>query len=299
MNEQVTAVIPTYNNSDGVIELIRRLMLDFPSFQIIIVDDGSDASHWDKLKYFPYSPNVKKIRLAKNFGQHAALYAGISNVKTNYVLTMDDDHKDLVPHITSLLESAKRGKSAVIYGMFGAKRSALRTLFTLCYRALSRMIGANHGKGSGFRLIRRELFEPLIRGAGGVQFLDERIRWYTNEISFVPLNVTVSSSKSRYSLFDLFRLSLSKSVYATDFPLRLMASVGGLMAIVNFIIGTFFLYKKLINKIEVPGFTSLIVSVLFSSGLLLFGFGIFATYLRQILLRMNDAPTYHIQEISE
>jgi dolichol-phosphate mannosyltransferase len=78
-----------------------------------------------------------------------------------------------------------------------------------------------------------------------------------------------------------------------------MAVFGALMALVNLGIGTFFLYKKLIDKIEVPGFTSLIVSVLFSTGLLLFGVGILATYLRQILLRVNHAPTYHIQEVSE
>jgi hypothetical protein len=64
-------------------------------------------------------------------------------------------------------------------------------------------------------------------------------------------------------------------------------------------IGTFFLYKKLIDKIEVPGFTSLIVSVLFSTGILLFGLGILATYLRQILMRINQVPTFHVQEVAE
>jgi dolichol-phosphate mannosyltransferase len=78
-----------------------------------------------------------------------------------------------------------------------------------------------------------------------------------------------------------------------------MAAFGGLMALVNLGIGTFFLYKKLIDKIEVPGFTSLIVSVLFSTGILLFGLGILATYLRQILMRINQVPTFHVQEVAE
>jgi polyisoprenyl-phosphate glycosyltransferase len=111
--------------------------------------------------------------------------------------------------------------------------------------------------------------------------------------------MSLSASTSRYSLRDLFRLGFVKSIYATDFPLRLMASIGGFMALVNLVIGTFFLYKKWIDKIEVPGYTSLIVSILFSTGLILFGLGILATYLRQILLRINQAPTFHIQEISE
>ena len=299
MNEQVTAVIPTYNNSDGALELARLLMLHFPCFHIVIVDDGSDENHWKHLLTLPQTPNVKKIRLSKNFGQHAALYAGLAHVNTTYALTMDDDHRELVPHIPSLLEAASRGNRAVIYGMFTSKRGVLRTVLTRCYRALSGLIGANHGRGSAFRLIRSDLFQPLIQGAGGVQFLDERIRWFTNEISFVPLQMRISASTSRYSLRDLFRLGFVKSIYATDFPLRLMASIGGFMALVNLVIGTFFLYKKWIDKIEVPGYTSLIVSILFSTGLILFGLGILATYLRQILLRINQAPTFHIQEISE
>ncbi|MCF8221156.1 MAG: glycosyltransferase [Cryomorphaceae bacterium] len=299
MNEQVTAVIPTYNNSDGALELARLLMLHFPSFHIVIVDDGSDENHWKHLLTLPQTPNVKKIRLSNNFGQHAALYAGLAHVNTTYALTMDDDHRELVPHIPSLLEAASRGNCAVIYGMFTSKRGVLRAVLTRCYRALSGLIGANHGRGSAFRLIRRDLFQPLIQGAGGVQFLDERIRWFTNEISFVPLQMSLSASTSRYSLRDLFRLGFVKSIYATDFPLRLMASIGGFMALVNLVIGTFFLYKKWIDKIEVPGYTSLIVSILFSTGLILFGLGILATYLRQILLRINQAPTFHIQEISE
>jgi dolichol-phosphate mannosyltransferase len=160
-------------------------------------------------------------------------------------------------------------------------------------------VGVGHGKGSGFRLLRSDLVQALSKNAGGVQFLDERIRWFTDEIGFVSLDVKVESFKSRYSLGKLLSLSIGKSFYATDFPLRFMAVFGALMALVNLAIGSFFLYKKLIDKIEVPGFTSLIVSVLFSTGLLLFGLGILATYLRQILLRVNHAPMYHIQEILE
>lgn len=299
MNDQVTVVIPTFNNSKGAIDLVQLLTVHFPSFHLIVVDDGSKASHWEQLKSFSSIPRLKKIRLAKNFGQHAALYAGMSQVKTAYVITMDDDHQDLVAHIPTLLAATSSGSHAVIYGLFTVRRTWLRSTLTAAYRLFSGMVGAGHGKGSGFRLLRNDLVQSLCKDAGGVQFLDERIRWFTDEITFVSLKVNVGSFKSRYSLGRLISLSIGKSFYATDFPLRLMAVFGALMALVNLGIGTFFLYKKLIDKIEVPGFTSLIVSVLFSTGLLLFGVGILATYLRQILLRVNHAPTYHIQEISE
>jgi glycosyltransferase involved in cell wall biosynthesis len=299
MNDQVTVVIPTFNNAKGAIDLVKLLALHFPDFHLIIVDDGSDASHWDQLKAFSQVPRLKKIRLAKNFGQHAALYAGISQVKTTYMITMDDDHQNLVTQIPALLATSSEGGYAVVYGLFTARRTWLRSVLTATYRSFSSLVGVGHGKGSGFRLLRSDLVQALSKNAGGVQFLDERIRWFTDEIGFVSLDVKVESFKSRYSLGKLLSLSIGKSFYATDFPLRFMAVFGALMALVNLAIGSFFLYKKLIDKIEVPGFTSLIVSVLFSTGLLLFGLGILATYLRQILLRVNHAPTYHIQEILE
>ena len=299
MNDQVTVVIPTYNNADGAIEMVELLSKHFPAFQLVVVDDGSRIHHWEQLKAYPSSPMLKKIRLAKNFGQHAALFAGMGYVHTDYMLTMDDDHQELVSHIPPLLDIASKDQRAMVYGLFNVKRTNLRLFLTMGYRAISSLVGANHGKGSGFRLMRKELFEPIRSSAGSVQFLDECIRWYTNDICFVPLNVTLTPFKSRYSLRNLLNLSLGKAFYSTDFPLRFMAAFGGLMALVNLGIGTFFLYKKLIDKIEVPGFTSLIVSVLFSTGILLFGLGILATYLRQILMRINQVPTFHVQEVAE
>ncbi len=299
MIDQVTVVIPTYNNVNGLIEVLEVLWKQFPEIQVVVVDDGSDVSHWERLKSFNSTSRVTKIRLAKNFGQHAALYAGMSKVKTRYLITMDDDHQNLVSHIPDLLAAATSGDHLVVYGLFDVRRSWFRSLFTFGYRMLSRLVGAGHGKGSGFRLIRRELVQAIEADADGVQFLDERIRWFTNNIGFVSIPVRVKSFQSRYSLGKLLSLSIGKSFYATDFPLRFMAFFGAFMSLVNLGVGSFFLYKKLIHKIEVPGFTSLIVSILFSSGLLLFGLGILATYLRQILLRVNHAPVYHIQELLE
>ena len=299
MNDQVTVVIPTYNNADGAIEMVELLSKHFPAFQLVVVDDGSRIHHWEQLKAYPSSPMLKKIRLAKNFGQHAALFAVMGYVHTDYMLTMDDDHQDLVSHIPRLLDVASRDQRAMVYGLFNVRRTNLRLFLTMGYRVISSLVGADHGKGSGFRLMHKELIDPIRSTAVGVQFLDERIRWYTNDIGFVPLNTSITPYNSRYSLSNLLSLSIGKAFFATDFPLRLMAALGGLMALVNLGIGTFFLYKKLIDKIEVPGFTSLIVSVLFSTGLLLFGLGILATYLRQILMRVNHVPTFHVQEVIE
>lgn len=292
----LSIVIPSYNNSDGLIALIEALQREYPEAQIVAVDDGSEPEHWMKLLAFSGSPKLQKIRLAKNFGQHAALLAGFSKCNTEWVLTMDDDHLELVDKIKALLPLCDKNKALVFYGLFSVQRNILRLSLAGIYRIISRMMGAGHGKGSGFRLIHQSIYIPLFSDSSNFTFIDERIRWYTNQIMFVDLNAKISPRKSRYRILDLIGIGLGKSFYATDFPLRLITFIGAFMALVNVLIGSFFLYKKLIDKIDVPGFTSLIVSILFSSGLLLFGIGILANYIRQLLLRVNNAPVFHIQE---
>ena len=295
--EHITIVIPTLNNSNGVIAMLNALVAKYPSLNVIVVDDGSAADHWRNLTAYKGPGTIQKIRLAKNFGQHAALLAGFSRVKTQWCITMDDDHLELVDQIPTLVEAAQDNNNVVVYGLFKVKRSLLRHLLSTVYRIGSRVVGAGFGKGSGFRLLHTSIFDPLVNHSSDVQFIDERIRWYTNAISFVDIDKEITPFESRYSIGGLFKIGLGKAFYSTDFPLRFLAVVGATMAFINFVLGAFFLYKKYIHKIEVPGYTSLIVSILFSTGLLLFGIGILATYLRKVLLKMNHAPAFHIQEI--
>jgi hypothetical protein len=85
-------------------------------------------------------------------------------------------------------------------------------------------------------------------------------------------------------------------MYSTAIPLKAVTFTGFTLAAVNFLIGIFFLRKYFIDKIEIKGYTSLIVSVLFSTGLIIFCIGVIAQYMRAILVNLNNAPTYHISD---
>ena len=85
-------------------------------------------------------------------------------------------------------------------------------------------------------------------------------------------------------------------MYSTAIPLKAVTFTGFSLAAINFLIGIFFLRKYLIDKIEIKGYTSLIVSILFSTGLIIFCIGVIAQYMRAILTNLNNAPTYHISD---
>ncbi|MFM7566728.1 MAG: glycosyltransferase [Flavobacteriales bacterium] len=294
----LTFVIATYNNASGVLRLLDQLCLQFPHASVVVVCDGSDTVHWHALQASPKKEQVKRIRLSKNFGQHAALLAGFKHCHTDVVITLDDDHEALVPHLTLLLVSYQQQPKDVIYAEFNVNYPVWRTVGRRIYRFLSGFWGKNHGRGSSVRLLSKSIYQPLSCIQFGFHFMDECLRWYTQEIAFVPVPVTLTTERgSRYGVFTLARLAVNKAFYASDKPLRWLVIIGVLTATLNFMVGSIMLYRKWMHEIEIPGYTSLIVGVLFSSGLLLAGGAVLAIYIRQILLRLNQTPIYHIKEV--
>lgn len=162
------------------------------------------------------------------------------------------------------------------------------------------MEGKNKGKGSSFRLIKSELAHKLAETHTHFMFIDELLIWYTNRMSFIKVrpNKSPISKRSGYSLGSLFQITGSVIMFSSTFPLRLVTTIGFTLATVNFIIGTFYLLKKFLFKTPVHGYTSIIVSLLFSTGLIVLSIGIVAQYISKILKDVNNKPSYYIAEKS-
>jgi hypothetical protein len=157
--------------------------------------------------------------------------------------------------------------------------------------------GAKKGRGSSFRLIESRLARKLAVNHRHFVFIDEFLLWYTSNISFVKVENNPSPiKKSRYKLGQLFDATGKVLIYSTGIPLKFVTYLGFTLAFVNSIVGSFFIYRHFVDKIAVKGYASLIVSILFSTGIILFSLGIIAQYLRTILKNINNAPLYHVDE---
>lgn len=299
---QYSFVIPTFNNSrdlPSICEDIALVFQDF-SYEIILVDDGSTDNTWETIHSL--SQNVQTItalRLSMNFGQHPATLCGIQFSKGQHVITLDDDKEIHPSEAMKMIEQQKISAAAVVYGTFPSLDSFLiRSLKTL-YRIVSRLSGKNRGQGSSFRLIDGELARKIVSSNHQFSFIDELILWYTNSIEFVPINRSENQSTiSRYKLPGLILTTINIMLFSSAIPLRLVTFFGFLLALINFIFGGIILFKKYVGKIEVDGYTSLIVSVLFSTGMIITCIGIIAMYLRHLLLKTNQKPLFHVAEKS-
>lgn len=302
-NINYSIVVPVYNAENSLEELISQINEFFEnkySYEIIFVDDYSEDNSWNVLqKIKSKNKNVTIIKMAKNFGQHGATLCGIKYAKGEFVITIDDDIEIEPKEICKLIEKQDETKALLVYGIFKKKNSSLlRNTLSGLYKLVAKIEGKEKGKGSSFRLIHRDLYTQLVNNHRHFVFLDELCLWYTSEISFTPVQFNSNHfDKKRYKTSGLINITSNLILFSTSFPLKIVTYIGLIMTVLNFGFGSYFIIKKVFFRIDTPGFSAIIVSVLFSSGLIILSIGIIAQYIRHMLRKLNNVPSYNELEI--
>jgi glycosyltransferase involved in cell wall biosynthesis len=297
-------IIPVFNAEDSL-EILNKSICHFfesknYSYEIIYVNDSSVDNSWEELKKMKGSnPLITIINFSKNFGQHAATMCGFKYAKGEFIITMDDDLEAHPDEIEKLIVDQKKSNADLVYGVYKKlNQSLLRKFLTGFYKLISKVEGRKKGKGSSFRLLKKTLAKKLSDNHKHFVFIDELCLWYTNNIDFVETESNLNYvHKRRYSIASLFSLTTNLIMFSSTYPLKLVTNIGFILASVNLGIGTHYLIKKILYKIPYDGYTSIIVSVLFSTGLIIFCIGILAQYISKLLKTINNAPCYSESEV--
>lgn len=301
-----SVVVPVYNGAPFLGDLVDQLMKSFKDWnvslkEIILVDDYSRDNSWEEIKSLQnkFPEHIKGIRLSRNFGQHNATCAGILKTTGENIITIDDDLEVLPVEIKKLIDNYEKGVYDIVYGKFKrANRSVVKKGFKFVYELISKIVGGeNKVNGSSFRLIKRSLGIQIASNATNFVFIDEAVFWHTNKIGFVLVDHQKSKrEKSHYKLFDLFRLGGEVVVYSSLLPLRIVKFVGFFISFFMLILGLYFMIKQLLFGISIKGFTALIVTISFSTGIILLVLGVLGEYLGKIFRNSNNSPVYSIDE---
>jgi undecaprenyl-phosphate 4-deoxy-4-formamido-L-arabinose transferase len=300
---QYSIIVPAYGAENSLILLdnsIRNFFEGKYSYEILYIDDYSADNSWQILKNIKADfLNTTIIRFSKNFGQHAATICGFKHAKGQFIITIDDDLEVHPNEIEKLIQFQKKTNNDLTYGLYKKlNEPILKNVFTKIYKQLSKIEGKDKGKGSSFRLIKSEIAKKIAFNHKQFVFIDELCLWYTNKISFV--NVEPNRNfilKNRYKMSGLFSMTSTVIMFSSSFPLKLVTYLGLALSTSNFVIGVFYILRKFLFKTHVQGYTSLIVSVLFSTGLILLCLGIIAQYLSKVLKGVNNAPCYNEDEV--
>ncbi|MEQ3656785.1 MAG: glycosyltransferase family 2 protein [Dokdonia sp.] len=296
-------VIPVYNSSSTLDELYQRLAATLQGlqlrFEVIFVDDDSTDSSWAILSQLKqnHKDSIKLIRLSRNYGQHSATFCGLQHASGDFLITIDDDLQNAPEDIASLIDTQTTTQAELVYGI-GPKQHALwRKVGSKVVRSGNKRLEGGPHKGSSFRLIVRELVDQILQHKRHFIFLDEVLFWYTNAISFTQVtHHPRPSGKSGYSLSKLIRLVAQSTLFYSTWPLRVMTWGGLLLSSVSFLAGLVFIILRFVYDVPVKGFTALIVTILFSTSLILLCFGIIGSYIKHIFIVLNSKPMYAIAQ---
>ena len=295
MPETITysVIIPVYNSGGGLNELVTRInsTLQGKLFEIIIIDDGSTDNSWEELSVIKKNNNhLTIIQLSKNFGQHSALFCGFNFCKGEFIITLDDDLQHPPEEINKLIAEQEKKNCDVVYGIYKIKQhSFMRNSGSYLVRKSSKLAAGYSGLGSSFRLIKNEIIQKIVTGhKQNFFYLDEVFYWYTSSFGYAEVEHHIRKhGKSGYNFIKLSNLYLNIVVNYSAVPLKLMTRLGLIFSVISFSLGVRFVYRKLVHHVPL-GYTSLIVTILFSASVIMFCLGIIGQYLYKIYQSQLD-----------
>lgn len=299
----LSVVSPVYQAEQVLDELIGRLeatLAALPgSYEIILVDDGSTDASWAGIcRHAARTPQIRGLRLSRNFGQHHAITAGLDQCQGEWIVVLDCDLQDQPEEITRLWDKAQEGYDAVC-ARRGRRTDSAFTVWRAraFYAVLSYLTGQTQDPEVGnFGIYHRRLIATVRQLRESTRYFPTMVRWAGFRQATLPVQHGRSERPTSYSLGRRLQLALDIMLSYSDKPLRLAVYFGLLLAGVAFGLGVIMLIRALRGQIVVLGYASLIVSLCFFSGVLITVLGVVGLYVGKTFEGVRARPLYVVAE---
>lgn len=299
----LSIVIPVYNGAQSVPTLLEHLAgLKFGKFEIVLVNDGSPDNSLQICRDLAKRLDVPitVVDLARNFGEHNAVMAGLRVARGDYIITMDDDLQNPPEEVERLWRYAAENRFDVVYTYYTAKQHAPWRNFGswLTNYLASYLIGKPRGLYlSSFRCMAAFVAEHIVRNAGPYPYVDGLIMQTTQNIGKLQVaHLPRAQGRSNYTLRRLIRLFLSMFLNFSVIPLRIASLVGGLTAVLG-VIGLIVVIADGLRGGQPTGWPSLMAVILTISGVQLIVLGLIGEYLGRAFLTLNQKPQSIVRSI--
>ncbi len=304
--KKVSFVIPCYRSEhtvEGVVNEIATTMetlQDKYSFEVILINDCSPDNTMGTIRRLcEEKPFVKGIGFARNFGQHAALMAGLRGADGDYVVCLDDDGQTPADEVGKLLSKLEEGFDAVYAKYEHKQHSGFRNLGSKVNELMTRVMLEKPKElyVSSYFAVKRFIVEDMIRYENSYPYVIGLVLRATKNITNVVVNHRErEEGTSGYTLKKLLGLWFNGFTAFSVKPLRIATCVGAVSAFVGFAYGIYTILKKFINP-DVPlGFSSMMAALVFFGGMIMIMLGLIGEYIGRIYISMNNSPQYVIRE---
>ncbi len=302
----VSFVIPCYRSEKtlpAVIEEIKVTMQDMEdySYEIVLVNDSSpdDTIHTIR-RICETNSNVTGIDLAKNFGQHAALMAGMRQAKGDIIVCLDDDGQTPADEVGKLLDKLNEGYD-VVYASYGKKKHSLFRNFGSKVNELMTRVMLGKPKElyiSSYFAAKRFVVDDMLRYEHSYAYVIGLVLRATKNIANVEVNHrSRTEGTSGYTLKKLLGLWFNGFTAFSIKPLRVATVIGTLCACGGFLYGVYTIIKRLILPDIQAGFSALMSMLVFMGGMIMLMLGLIGEYIGRIYISMNNSPQYVVREV--
>ena len=301
----LSIIIPAYNEARNLPLLSERLtpsLLEITEeFEVIIINDGSaDDTASAIAALHANDPRYCGLSFSRNFGKEIAIAAGLDHARGQASIIIDADLQHPPEIIAKFVEKWREGY-AVVYGqrIDRATDSPLRKTLSEWFYKLFAMAGETPlPPGAGdFRLLDRKAVQALRAMGERARFSKGLYAWVGFRSIGVPFDVSERAhGQSSFSLHKLFSFAFDGITSFSTIPLKLWIYVGFVISCLAFLTGSFYLIRTLLFGVDVPGFASLIVSIMFFAGMQLLSLGILGEYIGRIFAEVKRRPLYIIGE---
>ena len=301
----VSILIPVFNDQEVLDELNSRLMKVLPGicekFEIVLVDDGGKDNSWLKIEELKFkNPSIIGIKLMRNFGQQNAIAAGLDYVSGNVVIIMDSDLQDRPEDIPKLLDALEKNDASMAIAKWKSRKDSFFKKFVsrLFYSVSKRITKINHQPNLGvFRAIRKEVVDELKKYQEKTSTTLSLLYWIGMDYVTVELERDERfAGKSGYNLKKMLKRTMDRIFSFSMFPIRASIYTGLTVSAISFIMGVVLVVRSFIGKVA-PGWTSIIVLILFLFGINFLFMGIIGEYLGRIFLESKKRPKYIVKKI--
>jgi len=280
--------------------LQELLQKDALSPEIILVDDGSRDDSWAiMLALAKEGPVYSAVRLSRNFGKEAAVFAGLSQVRTERCIVMDSDLQHPPRMIRPMVDKMDETGADIVECVKesrGQESAAYKLTARVFYAFLKLISGLSMNDSSDFKLISRKVIDALSRYTESSLFFRGLVDWSGFTREQIPFTVDPrQGDDSRFGIRRLMKLAIDSMMSYTSKPLYLTIVTGVLFFIGAVIIGVQTLYNYFMGN-AVSGFTTVILLNLFIGALILFCMGITGAYIARIYNEVKGRPQYIISD---
>lgn len=300
----VSIVAPFFNEEEGVEIFYDAICAVFEqadfAFEVVCVDDGSTDETLKKLvTLVERDPRIRVVELSRNFGKESALTAGIDAARGDAVIPIDADLQDPPELILAMINKWQSGADVVLArrtdrsaDSFMKRKSA--EVFYRFYNIFSSVkIPSNVGD---FRLMNRAAVDALKQLPERQRFMKGLFAWVgfrTATVDYARNPRAAGSTK--FSGWKLWNFALEGLTSFSSLPLKVWSYVGAIGAILTFAYAAFIILRTLIYGVDIPGYASILVAILFFGSLQLISVGVLGEYMGRIYMETKQRPLYLVR----